>query len=245
MPKIRYLNVVNAACQLVAVWPFVLLFVIVCPGYTPTELVSLDGVPRILQGDTDWGRANIFATYVAGHFVFGMAGCVLFALYAGRGSQSRALERVLLGMVVAWLVGNRWVLNLKVDAIYSDAVNARTNDARYFLCDYLQVLFLFIVAYASSVVWIQFLAGRRLGVTAQVLLSPAIILLLGILCADGITPKAGRVVAGDWIIPYHANGRRHAALLSIHRFCTACTGGDAAIPSEADAAGADEDATDE
>ncbi len=233
MAKGKYDNQVRAAAEFLGVWLFVLVFIVLWAallGYSPDALVSVDGVPRILQGETDWGEANIFAAYVVGHFLFGAVGCVMFAVFRGNGSQSRSLERMLAGMVVAWGVSNVIILYSFVNAINSEAVGARPEVERYYVCDYLQVLFLFVVAYAASVVWIRFWAWKGLSLSMQVKLAPAMLLLLGIVCADGITAKAGRVVAGDDIIPYHANGRRHAALLEIHRFCTACTGGDAAIP---------------
>ena len=104
MSQRKYDNQVRAAAERLGVWVFVFLFLVVCAllSYWPDQLVSLDGVPRILQGETDMGRANVFAAYVLGQFLFGAAGCVLFAVFRGRGGQSRSLERVLIGIVLAW-----------------------------------------------------------------------------------------------------------------------------------------------
>lgn len=231
----------RAAAESVAVVPFIFLFGIFWPlifGYTPSELVSLDGVPRILQGETDWGQANVFATYVAGHFVFGTVGCILYVYVRGKTERSQSPERVLAGFVVTWGVLNAINLGGFVNSINLEDVSGDPAFERYYVCDYLQVLFLFIVTYLASVLWIRFWAWRQISLPIQLRISPAMILVLGVVGADGITPKAGRVVAGDRIIPYHANGKRHAALLTIHRFCTSCTGGDAAIPRRGEDLGA-------
>ncbi len=231
--KVRYGRVVLAALELAAVWPFIFAFLAAWPqfvGDSRRELAGFDALPRILQGDDTYGGGgNVFAMFVVGQFIFGAAGCVLFALMLSSQSYFRAIERVLIGFVAGWTLS---VSAMLIPFAYRDrsvAIGTRDPVDMYYICDYIQVTALFGGAYLLSTLWIRFLSVRRTSRGVRVILAPTVIALLAVIGSGGISPKAGWVVHDDKIYGYHSNGTAHEALLLIHRFCTHCSGGNRAI----------------
>ena len=216
----------RAVGEVLLVWPFVFLFLRVWSAlfvFTPTQIVELEPIPLILQGGNDWGGSNIFAAYVAGHFLFGGIACLLLTLALSVDALTKSLSRILIGFAICWLCAVSYFMILSVGIGYFDQKYRASQ--LFYLCDYLQVAVLFAVADAASIAWIGKLAAGRSGLAVRLLLSPIFLVLLAVFAKDGITPKAGREVAGDAIPDYRANGGIHSGVLKVHWLCTKCVGG--------------------
>lgn len=221
-----FLSSFRAVSEALLVWPFVFLFLRMWAElfvFTPTEIVLLEPVPRILQGGTDWGGSNMFAGYVVGHFLFGGIACLLLTLALSVDALAKSLSRVLIGFGICWVCASGYFIALSMGMAHFEPKYRAA--LLFHLCDYVQVWVLFAIAYGASIAWIGKLGAGKRSLALKLLLSPIFLVLLSIVGKDGITPKAGREVAGNEIPYYRANGVFHSGLLKVHWLCSRCIGG--------------------